>query len=261
MPWSHRLPDLAAAVPAYGQNLVTLAVALGEFETPVSMVDVGANIGDSAVQVLSSTDARVLCVEADAYYMGFLETNVGGRPGCSIERALLSPNDLASSAMAPVRRGGTTRFEPGRSAETAPTITAGQLREQHPDFDRVRLIKSDTDGHDVVLIPSLAHAWRDHTPVLFFEFDPRLTRTAGHDAGRVWTELADLGYTQVSIWNNFGRPLERLSIEEAAAWFAARADDQPAKIYWDVAVAHGDDTAGQNAIANALVRSRVAEAP
>jgi nucleoside-diphosphate-sugar epimerase len=48
MPWSHRLPDYARFFPAYGQNLVDLAVGLGEIDKPLGVMDVGATIGDSA---------------------------------------------------------------------------------------------------------------------------------------------------------------------------------------------------------------------
>src|SRR5690242_14860117 len=71
MPWSHRLPDYAAAVPAYGQNVVRLAEALGGDHT-LPVVDVGANIGDTALQVLHRVDARVLCVEGDPHWLTWL---------------------------------------------------------------------------------------------------------------------------------------------------------------------------------------------
>lgn len=249
LPWSHRLPDYAAAVPDYGQNLVRLAVAMGDREAPLAMVDVGANIGDSAVQVAHATDIQVLCVEADDYYIRFLHANVDDNPHIVIERALLASSD---EAMAPVRSGGTTRFEPGTSLATAPLITASELRRQHPDFDRVRLVKSDTDGHDVVLIPALAEAWRDRMPVLFFEFDPRLTVTSGNQTNAIWPRLSDLGYSQVAVWDNFGRPIRIMSLAEATEWSAWAEAEQPPKAYWDVAVAHAEDALGQQAISQAF---------
>src|SRR4051794_4587238 len=76
LPWSHRLPDYARVMPAYGQNLVRLAELLGAGEAPLTVLDVGANVGDSTLQILSATEATVLCVEADGYFLDYLHRNV-----------------------------------------------------------------------------------------------------------------------------------------------------------------------------------------
>ncbi|MBN9619231.1 MAG: hypothetical protein J0H43_05810, partial [Actinobacteria bacterium] len=50
LPWSHMLPDYARVSPQYGQNLVELAAGLGAaLGGPLPVLDIGANIGDSAL--------------------------------------------------------------------------------------------------------------------------------------------------------------------------------------------------------------------
>src|ERR1700761_3190135 len=71
MPWSHRLPDYARLFPSYRQNVVNLAAGLGEIDKPLGVIDIGANIGDSAMQILAKVDARVLCVEGDPAYLPY----------------------------------------------------------------------------------------------------------------------------------------------------------------------------------------------
>src|SRR6478609_8505601 len=93
LPWSHRLPDYAERFPAYGQNLVAVAEAVARDEVgPFVMVDVGANVGDSALQVLAKVDARVLCVEGDEYWLDYLHRNVDGEPRVRIVPALVLPD-------------------------------------------------------------------------------------------------------------------------------------------------------------------------
>ena len=93
MPWSHVLPDYARARSTYGQNLIDLAAAVSHQEPPdagpLQVLDIGANIGDSALQILNRIDARVLCVEADPYWTRFLRLNAGSDPRVSIEEVLL----------------------------------------------------------------------------------------------------------------------------------------------------------------------------
>lgn len=250
LPWSHRLPDYTRGDSPYGQNLVALCRELATGDDPLVVVDIGANVGDSALQVLDAVPARIVCVEADDYYLDFLRENVGADERCRIEHALLVPDGVAATSVAPVREGGTTRFVADDSAEAKQQVTPASLRERHPWTEDLRLVKSDTDGYDVALIPAMAAEWRDVSPVLFFEFDPRLSRLAGNPPEEVWPALAELGYTHVGVWDNGGRPLFRAPVDQMVS-VGVRLDDPAAiraKTYWDVAVVHDSDEAGLRAI-------------
>lgn len=251
LPWSHRLPDYARSEPEYGQNLPRLAQALVEVDgVEVVALDIGANIGDSALQILEVADGRVLCVEADSFYLDFLRQNVGHDPRVAIEDALLI-TAADQAAMVPKRVGGTTRFVVDEaSTGSARTVSMDELRQRHPEFDAMRLVKSDTDGHDVNLVPAVARAYAHSRPVLFFEYDHELSRLAGHEPERVWAELEELGYDLVRIWDNGGRPLLTCGIAGMAERSAVLDETVKSRGYhfWDVAVAHRDDPAGAAAI-------------
>lgn len=250
LPWSHRLPDYTRGDSPYGQNLVQLARLLTTDDGPVVVIDIGANVGDSALQIAAATDAEVVCVEGDPYYLDFLTTNTAGDARFHIEPALLVP-DQAEGAMRPVRAGGTTRFVAAEASDSAPTVTAAELRRRHACTERLRLVKSDTDGYDVALVPILARAWTDRRPALFFEYDLGLSRLAGFDPLQVWDDLAGLGYAHVAVWGNGGHPLWRCDIgsmaRASAVLDAPRARYEPT--YWDVAVVHDEDTVAVEAIA------------
>ena len=251
MPWSHRLPDYAAAVPAYGQNVVRLAELLAVADSPLEVVDVGANIGDTALQILQHVDARILCVEGDPYWLRWLSANTDAHPHVTIVPGLLTPG-AAPLAMTPLRRSGTTRFVTGDDDGSAGTLAVEELRLRHPDFGAVRLVKSDTDGYDVVLVPSLAAAYATSRPVLFFEYDLGLSRAAGNDPGQVWQELAALGYATVSVWGNFGEPVATLDVAALCAEADISKVTGSSATYWDVAVAHRDDAVGSAAVRDSL---------
>jgi len=250
LPWSHRLPDYARVVPAYGQNLVKVATALQHGDEPLTVLDVGANVGDSTLQILHATDAHVLCVEADGFFLEFLHTNVDGDVRVSVEESLLTAGADDGVAMAPVRVGGTTRFEPGTSALTAPSVSTDELRSRYPAFEELRLAKSDTDGYDVELIPAIARTWSSSRPVLFFEYDHVLSRAVGNDPIAVWGDLIELGYAEVVAWDNYGEVIGRFAIGDVQAEAAVldEPSDDRAHPYWDVAVAHTDDVEGLAAL-------------
>jgi FkbM family methyltransferase len=251
MPWSHRLPDYARNFPTYGQNLVELAMRLGEIDKPLGVIDIGANIGDSAVQILAKVDARVLCVEADPEYLPYLERNVGSDDRCVIEFGLLVTDTTDASGLGAVRKGGTTRFAQNGAGGVAAALTVAELPARRPELPPIRLIKSDTDGYDTMLIPPLARAYAKSCPVLFFEYDHDLTRKAGKpDPAAVWAELRAAGYSYVGIWDNFGKPIQVVPIDEVRARAAVLEMSviERGYHYWDVAAVHADDDAGKAAL-------------
>lgn len=248
MPWYHRLPDYARLFPTYGQNLIDLAVGLAETDKPLGVIDVGANIGDSARQLLAKVDARILCIEGDPEYLPYLERNVGSDDRCVIKFGLLLTDAAKASGLGAVRKGGDTRFAQGGTGGAAAALTVADLRNRHPELPPIRLVKSDTEGYDTILVPALARAYADTRPLLFFEYYPELIRMAGvPDPTVVWGELQTAGYSYVGIWDNFGRPVQALPIDEVPATAAVldRRYAERGYHYWDVAVVHADDRAGR----------------
>lgn len=247
MPWSHRLPDYTGGDSPYGQNLVQLAALLHDETGPVVVIDVGANIGDSALQIAAATEAVVICVEADPYYLGYLAANTAGDDRFEVAEALLVPSaaDEEASRKA-VRVGGTTRFVSAQDdGDSSRAITPAMLRQAHPRSARLRLVKSDTDGYDVAIVPAVVREWADRSPVVFFEYDPGITRDAGLVPERVWHDLAELGYRDVAIWGNGGHPLGRATVTDMPSLSTDLDRTERARYearYWDVAVAHQDDT-------------------
>jgi FkbM family methyltransferase len=250
MPWSHLLPDYVRGDTRYDRNLTDLAASLARrSHEPFRMLDIGANIGDSTLRVLHRVEGRALCVEADPYWARFLRLNAGSDPRVTIEQVLLLPEDDEDADASFVADRGTTTTTWVRASESegAPRrLSVRGLREHNPEFAKVRLIKSDTDGFDPVLVAAAARAWRESGPVVFFEYDPPLARRVGNDAPeRVWEELAACGYSHAAIWDNTGDPLGQLELD-AIGSHAAELAAAPGRFgyqFWDVAVCRADDEA------------------
>jgi FkbM family methyltransferase len=250
MPWSHALPDYTLGGSTYGLNLIELADALARrAEGELRVVDIGANIGDSALQILNRVDGRALCVEGDDYWARYLRMNTGQNPRVTIEEVMLSPTSLEDAGVSARRSFGTTTFVPDEAGGTTTWASVDELHDRNPDFAAARLIKTDTDGYDPILVPALVRAWERSGPVLFFEFDPTLAREVGIDPDRLWDELADLGYSRLAVWDDTGDPLGPLDVADAPE-AAAGLEPRPRELgysFWDVAAARGDDAEAASA--------------
>ncbi len=259
LPRRHALPYFTIDGSSYGQNLVRIAEGLAPSEGGnLVVLDVGANIGDSAAQILAAVEATFVCVEPDPRWLPYLDENVGRRPGVSVEPSVLLAEPTAAG-LRPVRdRPGTTRYRVDADADPTPSLTVEELSERHPVLDGVRLIKTDTDGFDVALVPALARTFSATRPVIFFEFDPALTgeTTPGVDPHALWGSLVELGYSTAAVWHNYGHALGQSPLSSMPAQSRRLGSDPAAGNYWDVAVAHRDDAAGR-AVLDALVPQRL----
>jgi FkbM family methyltransferase len=238
---------------------VAVAKIIAETESPArfSIIDVGANVGDSTLQVLNVVDVDVVCVEGDPYWLPFLQTNTARDPRVHLVHAMLLPSSqYRPQQFTAIRANGTTRFVPGDGAEADSITTAESLRTSLPELATMRLIKSDTDGFDVRLLPDLARAYADTLPVLFFEFDPPMARETGDPKPEgIWRELITLGYGRCVVWDNFGSLLGSWATTElpAVAIVFEQASEERRYHYWDVVAIHENDP-HKDAIAQALCR-------
>lgn len=254
LPRRHVLPYLAADDRPYAHNLVDLAVRLGAAaEEELVVLDVGANVGDSTLLIRDRVACRTVCVEGDPQWLRYLEQNVGHLTDVSIEPSLLAGDGEVGFASIVHEDAGSSHLVPADEGTGTPMLPAGELLARHPELARVRLVKSDTDGYDVTLVPALARTFAASKPVLFFEYDPVPTRiaTPGVEPARVWAELAEQGYDRAAVWTNGGRVLGNATVADLATRCEVLDADRGDRGYefWDVAVAHRDDADGATALA------------
>src|SRR5262245_39913686 len=112
---SHALPQYTVHFPYYDTALPRLCAFLKRKRGYLTLIDVGANVGDSVSSVASKVSGTFLCVEADAKYINLLTMNVQDIDNVTIEPVLVSdveeelPVDF-------VRTRGTSHVAPTSSS-------------------------------------------------------------------------------------------------------------------------------------------------
>ncbi len=190
LPLSHELPIHLRNHPLYLTNIGRIAHAVGG---PV--VDIGANVGDTAAIIRSACQAPILCIEGDDHYAQILRRNVRvlDEPQPEVEQAFLGGTGRARIE----RSYGTARLVAGEEKVT--TRTLAEILARHPLFGTPTLVKIDTDGMDVAIILSELDLLGRLQPVLFFEYDPYL----GADPV-VFERLREIGYKRAHVYENTG---------------------------------------------------------
>lgn len=219
LPPEHDLPFFQRRDPTYDAYATDLIRRLVSGSSSPAVIDVGANVGDTAVAVLAA-DARirVLAVEGSPRFLPYLERN-------------LSPHaDRASwriGFVGPV--GDRVRYTSfgstgGFRASSFPTSDSGQdsvtqwitPRELIGDVGETDFLvfKTDIDGFDIHV---LAEHWADidaASDVIWFEYDPARTLGDPVDIERLHQALAASG-RRLLVYDNLGRRM--FTIEGALA--------------------------------------------
>jgi FkbM family methyltransferase len=242
-PLSHDLPLYQLSFMHYDTALPRLA---GHLQTargvPLAIVDVGANIGDSAAALLALPETTVLAIEGSERFFRLLTANGAQWAGrLTPVHCLLGERAEVLAAAIHTRRGtGSLRS----SGDSVALRTLATVVDEHPAFHNAGLVKVDTDGFDIAILRGAAPWLTAARPVLFFEYDPHFWRPITPDGARLFRELADLGYGPLLAYDNFGWLAwsgtvdDKRRLEELDAWLSGRSGS----VYVDICVFPAADT-------------------
>ncbi|MFC1680390.1 FkbM family methyltransferase [Pseudomonadota bacterium] len=206
-PNDHPLPEILGLFPNYQTNLANIAELVSLKYPEAGVVDVGANIGDTAALIRSVSNQPIVCVEPDSLYYKYLESNSSTMNDITLCKCLLSDSCGIASDNYKVEHGnGTMRLIPGGENK----ITASTLDELISDLGvsyPIKLIKVDTDGFDLKILRGGIVYIKSEMPVLFFEYDPSYLVTSDLQYKETIQKLFHLGYQFVVIYDHLGRLL------------------------------------------------------
>jgi len=205
---SHHLPKILADLPNFGRNLADLVLAL-EVDEPC-IVDVGANIGDTAILLARfAPGAKVLCVEGDPRFIPDLILNTAQITDVTIAQAILS--DRSGEARGEfITKNGTAHFALSEDGAALQVRSLDDLLTAYPEFACPDVIKIDTDGFEPAILRGAKSVLASARPVVFYEWHPDFYNMAGENDTSHADLLMDVGYEGFMIFTNSGELLMRV---------------------------------------------------
>ena len=198
MRFSHPLPFLLSNHPHYDTLLPRLGRALAAQSGGLQVIDVGANIGDTAALMLDQVEARILAIEPDADYHRLLRKNAEEMAGVTCVQTALTDHDDGRAATMTKVAGTAHVTEPGGT-------TLDSLLATHPEFAGAGLLKVDTDGFDAKVLRGARGYLAAAKPAVFFELAPEYyARVGGEDPLAPFEILRAAGYTAFALYDNEG---------------------------------------------------------
>lgn len=241
----HPLPGTLAAHPHYSQNLARLVGLVAAKYPRPGLIDVGANIGDTARFVRALDDTPILCVEGNEDYVPFLRRNVTGMPDIEIEECFVGDAER-DDGWSIVTQDGTGRLCDDGLLSTRRRTTTRRLDDvlaTRGRFSRAKVLKSDTDGFEAKVVRGARRYLSEARPIVFLEYDPRLLGEYGDDGLEMLLEFRRAGYDGALVYDAFGNLLVGLRLDdwgivEQLHEYLGQSTPIP---YFDVALFHADD--------------------
>jgi FkbM family methyltransferase len=248
LPAGHLLPVYLCENPDQEKPLLDLVSTMQRFGRPGDfvMVDVGANIGDTAIPAaLRAPQGTFLCIEGSPGYFHFLERNVerAEMAGRFLLREVLCGESGDQGLMIEANFGSGV-VKRGDGGEGTPLATLDHILEQAGLLDRVSLIKVDTDGFDYKVLRGGRKCLETRRPVLFFELAPTVLKDQKEDPLGIFPVLQEWGYSDFLLYTNFGEFFGHGRFDDPAGMEFLHQAIQYAlrhrRFFYDVVVLTGD---------------------
>jgi FkbM family methyltransferase len=251
LPPGHKLDVLQRKWRALDRPLAGIARLVFKKYPQAAAIDIGANIGDSAALISRHVTPRLLCIEGSKEFMPWLSLNaVRIGPHVSVCDALVGKEGESVTWAKPTSRStAALRIMPKVMTPAVATVSTRSLSSilhGYPMLDEIKLVKCDTDGFDFKILLGAQQFLNQHKPVLFFEYDPSLSKRGEEDATECIDALTAIGYRRFAIFDNFGNFLITITnahhFMELNAYLRSNRAHGIAIYYFDVcAFAEGDE--------------------
>jgi len=167
IPSDHDLPRFQSKWRLYDRFLPVLVKYI---DADRSVVDVGANIGDTAIALLQNCSNQVKCIEPSDIFYPVLERNLKKwTSGSVIPRVTLIKKVVGTGGIEGSlhhTKGGSARLVHGEDENAIKVTPLDFLVDQ---VSETGLIKVDTDGYDFDVLLSAKEIIAKSKPILFWE--------------------------------------------------------------------------------------------
>lgn len=199
----HKLPEFQSKFPMYDKFLPFLAESFDESNHWI--IDIGANVGDTAVSIVRHTKANILSVEPVELFYDICLKNIKSLDSefssrIILERAFIASADQSFSGK--ITDGTAVREEVVNSSVV--TLSIQQLLVKHDiQLSNLVLIKSDTDGYDYDALMSAGEILTECSPILYYE--NQIDKPEQVDSFNQMVDyLLSKDYTCFYLFDNFG---------------------------------------------------------
>lgn len=210
----------------------------------LTVVDIGANVGDSACIIKTAEEVPILCIEGDEYIFDFLQKNIAQFQNVTARKLFLGETTKKIRASFE-KSGWNLTLKPNEtSTQTVNLTTIDDFIFGEPGWQTFKLVKIDAEGFDCAIIRGAKNFLREVQPVIHFEYNRENMDAIGESGVDTLMLLSGLGYSRLALHDHFGRFFCSTTLSEKN--FIKELHDyadgvRSAIDYYDITAFHGND--------------------
>jgi FkbM family methyltransferase len=231
--------------PEVNSQLGRLSKTIAAKYPALTVIDVGANVGDTIAVIKTAIDVPVVGIEGDDISYRFLEKNTKQFSQVTIIKEFLG--ERKQTLKVELEKGGwNTTLVPSETAGKDLTLrTLDEVLSVNNLSDRtLKLFKVDCEGFDTIIIRGASGLLQEHHPVIYFEYNKSNMEAIKEDGLSTLLSLEQYGYHSVILFDNKGRFLLNIPITQKELLYQLHhyADENNSEIaYYDVCLFHTAD--------------------
>ena len=241
--YAHPIEDYLNQFKYYSRNLPRIAKYLETKYSNYTIIDVGANIGDTIALFRSERVNQLIhAVEGDPVYIDLLIHNLSLFKNVEVHKTFLGEITKEEKIIIDNTRG-TANIITGEG-DTVSVVKLDDLVNQSR-IENIKLLKTDTDGFDFKILRGAFDTIKKNKPVLFFEYDAGCLTQQNDDGLTIFKDFLNLGYNKALYYDNYGKFLLSVEITNtdllAQLYAYVSKKEDAAFPYYDVCLFHQDD--------------------
>ncbi|HLP35719.1 FkbM family methyltransferase [Lacibacter sp.] len=244
MPGNNTLSRTYDIYPDFNSIIGRLAASIAKKYPEMTIVDIGANVGDTIAIVKSVVEVPIIGIEGDEVTYSFLKQNAQQFSNISIINSFLGDKrqelkvELESS-------GANTTVIPSESGTRVIAFKTLDEVLQEGFNDRViKLIKLDIEGFDTIVLRGAYERIRKDQPALFFEYNRDVMKAINEDGLSTLLSFTEYGYNKIAFFDYHGRLLlvTSMSNQKEITYLHEYAIGKNNLIgYYDICIFHQQD--------------------
>jgi FkbM family methyltransferase len=239
------LTNLFKHYPYYSSELGRLVAAMQRKYPGLTLIDVGANVGDTVAIARSAADISIVCIEGDNFCFSLLKQNIKQFGNVSAYNLFLGDKTETISVTLEKQGCNTTIIPSQQEHSLKLELTSlDEFLENHSNYSNYKILKIDTEGFDTKVIRGGLNYIKTIKPVLHFEYNRDNMTKIGEDGISTLFFLEQLGYNKTLFYEATGRFVLSTSLRNKNIILQLHnyADGYNSSIYYfDICVFHEQD--------------------
>ena len=210
----------------------------------LKILDIGANVGDTAATIKTSIDVPILCIEGDTFTYSYLIKNIAQFKNVTGINTYLGEKEETMNVLINKAGWNTTLVPTSSNANKVQIQTLDNIVNNLANKQDFKFLKIDTEGFDTIILRGATNFIKEINPIIYLEYNRDNMQDINEDGLPTILDLQQLGYNDILFFDDRGRFITStvLTDVKTITHLHHYADGKNGLVYYyNLCIFHGND--------------------